>query len=94
MGKVVRTTKMPAKPKYKPLPKAPSMSASVQAWEAYKKRVQAVIKYNLAKQADYDRKVRAIKSVADMKKRIRESIKKARKSVPFGRAGSNSPAFG
>ena len=77
---------MPTKPKYKPLPKAPDMNASVKAWENYDKRVKAVIKYNLAKKAEYDKKVKAIKSVAETKKRIRQSIKKARKNVPFGKA--------
>lgn len=77
--------KMPAKPKYKPMPKAPDMNASVKAWEGYEKRVRAVIKYNLAKQADYDKKVKAIKSVSDTKKRIRQSVKRARKNVPFGK---------
>lgn len=77
--------KMPAKPKYRPMPKAPAMTASVKAWEAYEKRVKAVIQYNLAKQADYEKKVKAIKSVDDTKKRIRESVKRARKKVPFGK---------
>lgn len=86
MATSTTTTKMPAKPKYKPMPKAPDMKVSVKAWENYEKRCKAVIKYNLAKKAEYDKKVKAIKSVADAKKRIRQSIKRARKNVPFGKA--------
>lgn len=86
MAKVARPTKMPEKPKYKPMPKAPSMDDSIKAWQNYEKRVKEVIKYNLEKQAEYDKKVKAIKSVAETKKRIRQSIKKARKKVPFGKA--------
>lgn len=88
MATSTTTTKktMPAKPKYKPMPKAPEMKDSVKAWQNYEKRCKAVIKYNLAKKEEYDKKVKAIKSVADAKKRIRQSIKRARKNVPFGKA--------
>ena len=81
---------MPAKPKYKPMPKAPSMSASVATWQAYDKRVKAVIKENLAKKAEYDRKVNAIKSVEKVKKDIKARVAKARKKVPFGRSESEA----
>lgn len=86
MAKITRSSKMPAKPKYKPLPKAPGMSASVAAWKAYEKRVQTVTQYNLAKKAEYDKKISAIKSIEKMKMTIRERIKNVRKRVPFGSA--------
>lgn len=86
MTKVVRSTKMPAKPKYKPMPKAPAMSASVAAWQNYDKRVKAVMKENLTKKAEYDRKVNAVKSVEKIKKDIKARVAKARKKVPFGRS--------
>lgn len=65
----------PKKPKYKALPKAPSMSASLSVWQRYEKRVQEVMKDNLRKKAEYDKKRKAFEDA----KKIRDSIKRKAK---------------
>lgn len=70
-----RKTTGPKKPKYKALPKAPSMSASLAVWQRYEKRVQEVMKDNLRKKAEYDKKRKAFEDA----KKIRDSIKRKAK---------------
>jgi peptide chain release factor 2 len=56
-------------------------------WEEEDLRTQAPDFWDDPKRAEAQmKKVKAIKSVADAKKRIRQSIKRARKNVPFGKA--------
>ena len=78
MAEVKTTTRKaagPKKPKYKALPKAPSMSASLAVWQRYEKRVQEVMKDNLRKKAEYDKKRKAFEDA----KKIRDSIKRKAK---------------
>ena len=70
-----RKTAGPKKPKYKALPKAPSMSASIAVWQRYEKRVQEVMKDNLRKKAEYDKTRKAFEDA----KKIRDSIKRKAK---------------
>lgn len=77
-------TKMPKKPTYKPMPKAPSMSASLATWKKYQQAVMKTAAENQKKKTEYERKVSAIKSVEKAKKNIKDSVAKTRKRVPFG----------
>ena len=61
----------PKQPKYKAMPKAPSMKASPDAWKRYEARVAEVTKENLKKKSAYESAVKSYES--EIKKR--ESIK-------------------
>lgn len=67
----------PAKPTYKPLPKAPDMSASLAVWQRYEKRVKQVMKENFAKKADYLKKRKAYETAKNLRERIKKDAKKA-----------------
>lgn len=89
------TTKMPKRPSYKPMPKAPKMSASVETWRRYNDLVNKVASENLKKKSEYEKKVAAVKAVSKTKQAIKDRIAATRKKVPFGaRKGSSSTAFG
>lgn len=72
-----RKTTGPKKPKYKALPKAPSMSASLVVWERYKKRAAEIMKENLAKKAEYDKKRKAFETAKALRERIKRDAKNA-----------------
>lgn len=69
--------KAPKKPKYKPLPKAPSMSASLSVWERYKQRAEDVMKENLKRKAEYEKKRKAYEMAKTIREKIKENAKKA-----------------
>lgn len=80
------TTKVrkPKKPTYKPMPKAPKMSASLDAWKRYKEQWDKVAAENLKKKQQYEKELAAVNAVTKAKETIKASIDKKRKVVPFG----------
>lgn len=78
------TTKTPKKPSYRPMPKAPKMTASVETWKRYKDAVAKVAAENLKKKAKYEKELAAVKAVAKMKVSIKQQVANTRKRVPFG----------
>ena len=72
-----RKSSGPKKPKYKALPKAPSMSASLAVWERYKKRANEIMKENFAKKAEYDKKRKAYEQAKALRERIKKDAKNA-----------------
>lgn len=80
------TTKVrkPKKPTYKPMPKAPKMSASLDAWKRYKDQVDKIAAENLKKKQQYDKELTAVNAIAKAKAAIKANIDKKRKNVPFG----------
>lgn len=67
------------KPKYKALPKAPKMSASIESWKKYEQRVREVTAENLKKKAAYEK----AKKEKDAIKAYKEKIKERAKAVKF-----------
>lgn len=63
--------KKPSKPKYRPLPKAPKMTASAEAWKRYDAKVSDISKENQKKKAAYEAAVKAY----DVAMKQREAIK-------------------
>ena len=73
----VKKKKGPVKPKYKPLPKAPAMTASLAVWQRYEKRVKEVMKENFAKKAEYDKKKKDYEKAKELRIRIKKDARKA-----------------
>lgn len=66
----------PRRPKYKALPKAPKMTASMESWNRYEQKRSEVTKENLKKKAAYDKAVKAYES--EMKRRLAIKAKATR----------------
>lgn len=86
MNTLTKTSKpkTPKKPTYKPLPKAPKMSASVEAWNRYNDQVNKVAAENLKKKAKYEKELAAVKAVAKVKETIKSRVAATKRRVPFG----------
>lgn len=67
------------RPKYRAMPKAPKMSASLDVWERYAKKVDEVFKENLKRKNDYERKRKAYEDARKTRERIKASAE-AKKS--------------
>lgn len=59
------------RPKYRAMPKAPKMSASLDVWERYAKKVDEVFKENLKRKNEYDRKRKAYEDAKKARERIK-----------------------
>lgn len=66
------------RPRYKALPKAPKMSASLDVWKRYEHRVSQIMSENLKKKAEYDKKISAIKSINKQKESIKNKVSTAK----------------
>lgn len=73
-----KKTKKVKKPKYKALPKAPKMSASIEAWRRYEQRVKAVTAENLKKKAEYEKVQREKQAIKQFKEKIKERARAAK----------------
>lgn len=68
----------PKKPKYKAMPKAPKMSASLETWRRYESRVKAVIGENNKRKAEYAKKLQAYESAIKMRESIKAMARNAK----------------
>lgn len=66
------------RPRYKALPKAPKMSASLDVWKRYERRVTQIMSENLKKKAEYDKIINAIKSINKQKESIKNKVSTAK----------------
>lgn len=98
MSTITKTSKpkTPKKPTYKPMPKAPKMSASVEAWKRYNDQVNKVAAENLKKKAKYEKELAAVKAVAKAKQAIKDRVAATKKRVPFGvrKSDNDTRVFG
>lgn len=69
--------KAPKKPKFRAMPKAPKMSASIETWKRYEQRVKDVIAVNQMKLSEWNKKRKAHEDA----KRERERIKAAARAA-------------
>ena len=74
-------TKKPAKPKLKKTPKQPKASASIEAWNNYKKRVDAIDAENKKTMADYQKKLNAYEQEQKKKEAIKKAADKAKARI-------------
>ena len=63
------------RPKYRAMPKAPKMSASLDVWDRYAKKVDEVFKENLKRKNAYERKRKAYEDAKKQREHIKESAK-------------------
>lgn len=74
-------TKKPAKPKLKKTPKQPKASASIETWNNYKKRVDAIDAENKKTMADYHKKLSAYEAEQKKKEAIKNAAAKAKARI-------------
>lgn len=67
------------RPKYRAMPKAPKMSASLDVWQRYAKKVDEIYKENLKRKTEYDRKRKAYEDARKQRERIKQTAE-AKKS--------------
>ena len=58
----------PKRPKYKAMPKAPKMTASMETWNRYEAKRKEITKENLKKKGEYEKTLKAYES--EMKRRL------------------------
>lgn len=68
----------PKRPKYKALPKAPKMSASVETWKRYETRLKSVMGENLKRKNAYESAFKSFNAAVKMRERIKEIAKTAK----------------
>lgn len=70
--------KAPKKPKFKPMPKAPKMSASKEAWRNYNEKVKAVTAENAKRKAEYEKQLKAYNAEIKARQTIKDNAAKAK----------------
>lgn len=74
-------TRKPAKPKLKKTPKQPKANASIETWNNYKKRVDAIDAENRKTMADYNKKLTAYEQEQKKKEAIKKAADKAKARI-------------
>lgn len=70
--------KKPKQPKYKAMPKAPSMKAGADAWKRYSQKADEVTKENLKKKSEYERALKAYESELKQREAIKAKVRNAK----------------
>jgi len=73
--------KKPSKPKLKKTPKQPKSTASIEVWNNYKKRVDAIDAQNKKTMADYNKKLSAYEQEQKKKESIKNAAAKAKARI-------------
>lgn len=71
----------PKRPKYKALPKAPKMKASIEVWKRYEQRLSEVMKENLKRKAAYEAALRTYESQIKQRESIKAKARAAKSKL-------------